>query len=400
MHDPLVDARFAHEKRLTVLARHGQSVRRRWAFGVLGLALAAASARFDVFTTPWWQAAVPTSVLLAANAWCAWRIRRDRVRVRQFWGMLAADAVTIAALCAMGGEHGELAIGFYLVIAAAYGLGLPRAARTHLALSSLLYPAARWSAGATTPTVVVETASMLALGYLAIASPMRFTYRLRRARRALGALERGDFSPRLPTRAMDDLGFLAESVNRTAEALGCAVDELRRSREALAHQAYHDPLTGLANRARFDERLERALAGPRAADVAILMVDLDDFKLVNDRLGHAAGDRVLVAVAERLLDATRGCDTVARLGGDEFTVLLENVGTTADAEVAARRIVQSLAAPFDVDGVAARVGASVGIARPGPGVADAPSMLRRADAAMYHVKARGKGGFTLGDAAA
>ena len=360
----MTEQRFAHEKRLHVLARHGQSVRRRWAFAALGLAIGLADAPLDFFPAPWYLAVVAPLALIAANAWCALRVRAGRARPAHFWAMLGADAFVLAAMCALGGRHGPLVIGFYVAIAAAYGLGLPPAARAHIALTTVLYPAARAIGGARSVSgILLETFCLCGVSWLAIESPMRFTYRLRRARRALGALEQGDFTQRLPTRALDDLGFLAASYNSTAEALGAAVEELRRSREALAHQAYHDPLTGLANRARFQERLRRALGGDRATRAAVLMVDLDGFKDVNDRLGHAAGDRLLTAVAERLLDATRGRDTVARLGGDEFAILLENVDRVRDAEIVAERVVRALGASFDMESTRAHVGASVGVAR-------------------------------------
>ena len=389
------DTRFADEQRITLLARHGQSVKRRWAFAFLGLGIAAGDAWVDYFPAPWYAVVGPSLLLLALNAWCRARVRADRVVVWHFWTMLVADAVLIAWITAMAGPHGAVAIGFYVVVAAAYGLGLPRAAQVHIALTTTLYVAARVVAGAPTHAIVLETASLAMLSYLAVASPMRFTRRLRRARVALGALERGDFSQRLPTRALDDLGFLAASYNSTAEALGAVVDELRRSREALAHQAYHDPLTGLANRARFRERLRRAVDGERPERVVALMVDLDDYKTVNDRLGHAAGDRLLQIVAERLLNATRGCDTVARLGGDEFAVLLENVVDPNDAAIVAERILAALATPFEIGGTLVRVGASVGAARHGGRRDGGESLLHEADAAMYSAKARGKGRYVL-----
>ena len=214
---------------------------------------------------------------------------------------------------------------------------------------------------------------------------------------------------------------------RQIESVGCAllhepavrgyvfnsrdVTERAELEAQLTRQAYHDALTGLANRARFGERLAGALARARAAGdpgrVAVLVLDLDGFKVVNDSLGHAAGDRLLVEVAERLLSATRGCDTVARLGGDEFAVLLEGVQTDADATVVAERVVAALRPGFLVDGRQAYVGTSVGIARAGAhgdGAALAPggdaedpvaAVLRDADAAMYRAKARGKGRWAL-----
>ena len=170
------------------------------------------------------------------------------------------------------------------------------------------------------------------------------------------------------------------------------VEEIRRSEERLAYQAFHDPLTDLANRALFLERVAAALgrAGATPETVAVLFLDLDNFKMVNDSLGHSEGDRLLVAAAERLLNATRGCDTVARLGGDEFAVLLANVRNDHDITAVATRITTALRAPFALQGTEAFVSASVGIARASAGTG-AEELLRNADAAMYSAKTRGKG---------
>jgi diguanylate cyclase (GGDEF)-like protein/PAS domain S-box-containing protein len=165
----------------------------------------------------------------------------------------------------------------------------------------------------------------------------------------------------------------------------------RKSLEAeLTRQASHDGLTGLANRTRLRARMERALtvAAPGSTP-AVLLIDLDDFKRVNDSLGHAAGDRLLEMVADRLLGATRGSDTVARLGGDEFAVLL-SVRAPGEITLVADRIVAALSSPFEVDGRDIRVSASVGVA-----VADAgespDDLLRNADLALYRAKGAGKG---------
>ncbi len=179
----------------------------------------------------------------------------------------------------------------------------------------------------------------------------------------------------------------------------------RELQDELHFRAYHDPLTRLANRARFRERAAAALeaGGDAGVDaVAVLLVDLDGFKLVNDTAGHAAGDALLVEVSKRLLNATRGCDVVARLGGDEFGVLLTNVGGDADAYAVADRIISSVQRPIAVDGTNARVGASIGIARGGhlaaePVDAAEPltqrvnALLRDADLALYAAKDAGKG---------
>jgi diguanylate cyclase (GGDEF)-like protein/PAS domain S-box-containing protein len=164
--------------------------------------------------------------------------------------------------------------------------------------------------------------------------------------------------------------------------------------EQLQHQAFHDALTGLANRALFTNRVEHALVlrsdGPRP-DVAVLFLDLDDFKGVNDTLGHAAGDTLLRGVGVRLREALSPSYTVARLGGDEFAVLIEDVSGAPSAIEAAERIVAELERPFELEGREVFVTASVGIAL--GTVAD--DLLRAADVAMYRAKASGKAQYVM-----
>jgi diguanylate cyclase (GGDEF)-like protein/PAS domain S-box-containing protein len=164
--------------------------------------------------------------------------------------------------------------------------------------------------------------------------------------------------------------------------------------ERLTRQAFQDTLTGLANRARFQERLEEALR-QRDRTVGLLFVDLDRFKVINDSLGHDAGDQLLREVAERLTACLREGDTLARLGGDEFTVLLPDISGPEVAVAVAERIIDHLKAPFDLPGHSVVVGASVGIAT-GVASRDRPdALLRDADAAMYEAKAGGRGRFAL-----
>ena len=160
----------------------------------------------------------------------------------------------------------------------------------------------------------------------------------------------------------------------------------------LTRQAFHDALTGLPNRALFTDRVSHALRrrGRQHRGVVVLFVDLDDFKAINDSLGHHAGDRVLQEVGERLRTTVRPGDTVARLGGDEFAFLLEDVGDPADADEVAERVAVSLAAPMAVGGVEVALRASVGIALATEGDT-AADLLRDADTAMYTAKARGGG---------
>jgi diguanylate cyclase (GGDEF)-like protein len=264
---------------------------------------------------------------------------------------------------------------------------------------------------------------------------------LLRASEATRAIARGELSVRVPVSGPTELANLAEDVNSMADALIKRSDELnaylskdleqrtadleranadllrevddrRRAEEALAraleaerelekqlrHQAFHDPLTGLANRARFMDRLEHALerAARSRRSVAILFMDIDDFKSVNDSLGHSAGDRLLMHVAERIAQHVRPGDTAARFGGDEFAMLLEEGVVSDDAIIVAERVTAALREPTTLEEKEVFVRASIGIAIADAG--DAPEeILRRADVAMYVAKAQGKGRFAIYD---
>ncbi len=172
------------------------------------------------------------------------------------------------------------------------------------------------------------------------------------------------------------------------------VTDRRELEEQLRHQAFHDALTGLPNRSLFLDRVEHALQRQRRRPgaAAVLYLDLDNFKAVNDSLGHEAGDRLLIAAAQRLAGSIRGEDTPARLSGDEFAALLEDVADLDEAIGLARRVQAAFAAPFQIDGVDVFVSASIGVAQAGRDETDAEHVLRRADVAMYVAKARGKGG--------
>ena len=182
---------------------------------------------------------------------------------------------------------------------------------------------------------------------------------------------------------------------------GLLVDTTDRKRlEAqLLHDTLHDPLTGLANRVLFRDHLERALVRrPRSrTGVGLLFLDLDDFKLVNDSYGHAAGDRVLVEVARRLSESVRAEDVVARQSGDEFTVLLARVRGPEEAAASAERLIEALARPIDLGDEAIGIGVSIGIAMAGGAGSVADDLLAHADAAMYAAKAGGKGRQALFD---
>jgi diguanylate cyclase (GGDEF)-like protein/PAS domain S-box-containing protein len=182
-----------------------------------------------------------------------------------------------------------------------------------------------------------------------------------------------------------------------ASVIARDVSERRKLEDELARQALHDSLTGLPNRVLFHDRLRQSLKHGRQSDStasgrhAVLFVDLDDFKLINDTLGHRVGDELLVAVAARLRDAIRLVDTAARLGGDEFTILLENVTSATDAERTADRVLEELRRPFVLDDHQIVVSASIGIAFADAGADDPDDVLRCADTALYEAKAHGKG---------
>ncbi|MFB9415171.1 GGDEF domain-containing protein [Dactylosporangium matsuzakiense] len=163
--------------------------------------------------------------------------------------------------------------------------------------------------------------------------------------------------------------------------------DLQRVVAQLHHLAYHDPLTGLGNRALFVERAQEAFDGP----LALLYLDLDGFKPVNDRYGHAAGDALLVEVGALLRAETRDADLVARLGGDEFVVLMPGVTSRAEAGEVGARIEARLARPFTILGHRVVVGASVGVGVREPGDVSIDALLRRADALMYTAKSARRG---------
>lgn len=201
----------------------------------------------------------------------------------------------------------------------------------------------------------------------------------------------------------DEVGELNEPDMRTAQILADvaaayihnaqgraeAVDRL----DFLRERNLHDPLTGLPNRTLLKERLEHAIARASRTNevVAVLYVDLDHFKVVNDRFGHHVGDRLLIAVAKRLGEVVRGSDTLARLSGDEFVILCEGIDEAGSADRVADRVNAALAPLFEIDGHSLHLTASVGVAFAGPGKEVPESLLRDADFAMYQAKNAGGG---------
>jgi diguanylate cyclase (GGDEF)-like protein len=190
--------------------------------------------------------------------------------------------------------------------------------------------------------------------------------------------------------SMEIRQMIARSCDASLVRMARRFDRQRESlQEQLEQMALHDHLTGLANRRLLTDRLDRALRACRRSNdlVAVCFIDLDGFKAVNDALGHDAGDRLLRALADRLLTVAGGADTAARVGGDEFVILCRQLDDAAAAELA-RRILARIEAPCEIAGHDIRVAASIGVALGGNGD-DGVSLLARADAAMYLAKQRG-----------
>lgn len=187
---------------------------------------------------------------------------------------------------------------------------------------------------------------------------------------------------------------MADAAGGAPRMIGVSQDiSARKAREeAVRFLAYHDSLTGLPNRRLLDDRLAQAihLAQRRDSKLAVMLIDLDDFKAVNDSLGHRAGDAVLREVAQRLALCVRKADTLARHGGDEFVIVVSDIQADADCRMVAEKVLKSLAAPLQVEGRALALGASVGISLFPGDAADGDALLRNADAAMYRAKQQGR----------
>jgi diguanylate cyclase (GGDEF)-like protein/PAS domain S-box-containing protein len=206
----------------------------------------------------------------------------------------------------------------------------------------------------------------------------------------------------------DELWFQSRAVPELSQhgdvehvlVMSTDITALKRSEAELVHQALHDPLTGLANRALLLDHLSTALAQRqrRPEPLAVLFLDLDRFKVINDSLGHTAGDRLLVEVGRRLEAALRAGDTVARLGGDEFVMLLPDVGSAEEAMAIAERVLREVSRPVQLDSEEVYTTASIGIALAhGGDHATADNLLRDSDTAMYRAKARGRDRYELFD---
>jgi diguanylate cyclase (GGDEF)-like protein len=208
--------------------------------------------------------------------------------------------------------------------------------------------------------------------------------------------------------AGDFVDAVAAGVNSLGEELEASYEELERrvadrtselaiATRQLRHQALHDSLTGLANRVALWDQLTQRLevADRRKPKTAVLFLDLDDFKMVNDTFGHAAGDQLLIEVARRIEVELRPADTAARVGGDEFVVLLDDVDTGEQALAVARRIADRFRAPYEFEGHSYTTTSSIGVAVAGDELATSDAIVAAADAAMYDAKRSGRGACVL-----
>jgi len=193
----------------------------------------------------------------------------------------------------------------------------------------------------------------------------------------------------------DEIGVLARSFNHMQDEIRQQLNALEASREELDHLARHDALTGLPNRRAFQDRLEHALARAQRSGerFALLFIDVDNFKTINDRWGHEGGDVVLKIVAMRLDATTRKVDAVARMGGDEFVVLLDNPAHREDIATIAEKLLDSVHSPILYAGQELKVGFSIGISRYPDDGNTAEALMARADQAMYATKSAGRNGF-------
>jgi diguanylate cyclase (GGDEF)-like protein len=212
---------------------------------------------------------------------------------------------------------------------------------------------------------------------------------------ALDVRPRADFGDREASMLMGLARVVVEMLEARSRQIALA-----RLTEEIAHLARHDPLTGLANRRLLREQMERTLAGVREdAQAAVLYLDLDRFKQVNDSLGHPLGDALLQQVAERLRRTVGASDTVARLGGDEFAIVLSGLEAPAQAADLADRIIAAVGAPYQVEGHEVTIGVSIGVALAGRPSVPPEQLFKDADSALYLAKSAGRGRRMFYDAA-
>jgi diguanylate cyclase (GGDEF)-like protein len=237
---------------------------------------------------------------------------------------------------------------------------------------------------------------LILLGLL-LANTARLTQPLSDLTRTIGAMARGAQDAKVPhTERADELGMVARALKNLQEQ----TEERARAEALVTHMARHDALTMLPNRVLFRENLKQELSRVRREQpLAVLCLDLDDFKAVNDTLGHPIGDALLKQVAERLRGCVAETDTVARLGGDEFAIVQVEGAQPVAATVLAQELLETIAAPYEIDGHRVVIGTSAGIALAPNDGTDPDEILKNADMALYRAKAEGRGAYRFFEAA-
>ncbi len=222
---------------------------------------------------------------------------------------------------------------------------------------------------------------------------------LRRVQAQASALSKGEIDNAILADTIP--GALGQTMKASVDRLSRSIREREELQDQLTRQATHDALTGLANRAAVLMALDQSFARSRRSGeaMAVLFIDLDDFKRTNDDHDHSVGDQVLIASARRISSAVRAGDIVARLGGDEFCVVVDAAGSTQDVRELSERIIESLSAPIELSGITLRIGASIGFAFLDTELEGGRDLLRRADLAMYRAKELGRGRVIEFDAA-
>ena len=285
--------------------------------------------------------------------------------------------IGVGLYCVRKGQPGAL---YYLIARSLLGISV-----TAFSLRMLGWIPSVWI---TTYALQIGSALEMLLLAFALADRINTMRREKNAAQELALHARDTMLKSLQTSEME----LEARIEARTRELERANRLLRERERDLQHMAHHDPLTGLANRVLLHDRMHRALAQRRrdGGMLAVLLIDLDNFKLVNDEYGHAVGDRLLVAIAHRYTTAVREIDTVARIGGDEFVVLLEHVHDPAGVEQVAEKLREISAQPFEVNELRLFVAGSVGTAIYPHDGADMETLLAMADASMYGVKKTGQ----------
>ncbi len=245
--------------------------------------------------------------------------------------------------------------------------------------------------------VVLQLVAGLCLAciLLAIAVARAVTKPINLVSAAVQRFANGEAVDTLVFKRKDELGILARSFNHMQDKLNQQMTALEQSRQEMDQLARHDAMTGLPNRRLFQERLDNALARSQRSGkrFALLFIDVDKFKSINDRWGHDAGDEVLKVIAMRLLSNTRKADAVARIGGDEFVVLLDSPANQDDIIAIAEKLLDSVRCPIQHNGTELRVGFSIGISQYPDNGTTASELMTSADHAMYEAKSAGRAGF-------